>query len=126
MRPGMRELTTTSLASTVPMSWRSDEWLVENTYQTNEMMSSMPIRMRMRFRGFIVAFSSGGESWLLALASRRGRGAPAFVLEHDRRRGRLQGTSPQLYGVMPVLRERGVRKNRRRVPRASWGHSGSR
>src|SRR5271155_4205610 len=53
IRPIMRELTTTSLASTVPINWRSSERWVEKKYQPSAITNSTPIRMNIRLRAFI-------------------------------------------------------------------------
>src|SRR5271156_2251420 len=54
IRPIMRELTTTSLASTVPINWRSSERRVEKKYQPSAITNSTPIRMKIRLRAFIM------------------------------------------------------------------------
>ena len=57
LSPGMRELITTSFASTVPISWRSSDRCVEKKYQQNAMISNTPSKINIRLRAFINTFS---------------------------------------------------------------------
>src|SRR5580658_4107993 len=55
MRPGIFELTSTSLASTVPISSRSAERRVVARYQTSDPSIKIPRIMKTLFRAFIVS-----------------------------------------------------------------------
>src|SRR5271156_1958623 len=97
--PGIRELTTTSLASTVPINCKSLECWVEKKYQQREMMKRIPINMKIRLRGFMGSFLRIGRGLLSASAFRQGLVWPAGRREHGQRTGQNPGIAARLFAV---------------------------
>src|SRR5277367_4960834 len=96
MRPGMRELTTTSFASTVPINCRSLERLVVKKYQQSDMTNNTPRMIRILFRGFMITFSVTETLESPALAWRPVRAWQGALHAPGRQTKRCPGTRPRL------------------------------